>query len=136
MGKKEFGNLPNIKSTTTTTTTSSTSSQTQNDDHKDNNNTYNNNFNTSSLLNLHSDDIILPSYDSISSIRSALARYEAWQYNNNQRHNHNQNNMNDDFMNMMPINNIPTIIPSLTRRAQQRIDNNGHNNYQYNVPFY
>jgi len=87
-------------------------------------------------MGLHSDDIILPSYDSISSIRSALARYEAWQYNNNQRHNHNQNNMNDDFMNMMPINNIPTIIPSLTRRAQQRIDNNGHNNYQYNVPFY
>eukprot|EP01084_Bolivina_argentea_P182366 314835_1 len=96
--KKEFGNLPTRGKAATNdddnnnnnNTTMSTQTQIQNnDDHKDENNNDDNTENnrTETTLNIHNDDIILPSYDSISSIRSALARYEAWQYNNNNNNN-------------------------------------------------
>jgi len=98
--KKEFGNLhggksrPKTSSSSTATASSShsTSTQTltQNDDHKDDSDHDDEDQEHShhlSLLNMapmlnfqSSDDFILPSFESLNSIRSALARYESQQY--------------------------------------------------------
>jgi len=54
-----------------------------NDDHKDEHDHDHEHNDDDYNMAAFDDDLLLPSNDSISSIRSALARYEAWQYNSN-----------------------------------------------------
>merc|ERR1719361_695352 len=94
--KKEFGNLRcgksrpknnpfKMSSTRTTTTSSSTQTTTQNDDHKDDSehdgDDTNQHDRNASLLNvepmLHSDDFLMPSYESMYSFRGALVSFES-----------------------------------------------------------
>eukprot|EP01083_Nonionella_stella_P023262 64333_1 len=141
---KASANHTNTHNTATTTSTASVSTSTQiestmhqtntntathtqtNDDHKDDNNDEDDDDDehyqpphTSNTF-IQTNDIILPSYDSINTFRNALARYEAWQFNNNYN-----NHRNTDDVHAIPIQTQP---------LHSNTNNNGQ--YQYVAPFY